>query len=377
MAGGSVSTGMFVAVFLAAVSVSAIATPLAIPAGYALGRGGQPPGGRRSHKGNIVRMGGLGLFPAFLVAALIPVLLRLPRQDPLELVRLRAVLLGMGVVWGCGLLDDRYNLPAWVQFVAMVGASLVAVSGRVFVEVFNEPFGGAQVWVGWYVMLPLSLLWISGMTATVNWLDGLDGLATGVTAIASTVLFIHMLRLGQTSVALLPLALVGVCIGFLPFNVSPARIFLGGGAYVLGYALGTLSIVAGAKVASALLVLWLPILDLMWQVYCRWRRGQSVAMGDRGHLHMRLQDMGWPTRRILVLYYSITALLGAVALVDLVSPAQAVGVGHCGAAHPAFALPHDPPNGQRRCVGTLTAGAIWFEGVFEVVAALLVNDYAK
>ena len=163
-----------------------------------------------------------------------------------------------------------------------------------------------------------------GMTGTVNMLDGLDGLATGVTAIAALVLFVHMLRLGQYSVSLLPLALLGCCLGFLPLQLLPRRAsFLGGGAYVLGFALATLSIVAGAKVASALLVLWVPIVDVVWQVYSRWRRGQPMALGDRGHLHFRLQDLGWPRRRIVLLYYAITALLGAVALTDLLAHAQA------------------------------------------------------
>jgi UDP-N-acetylmuramyl pentapeptide phosphotransferase/UDP-N-acetylglucosamine-1-phosphate transferase len=115
-------------------------------------------------------------------------------------------------------------------------------------------------------------------------------------------------------VALLPLALLGCCLGFLPYNFYPARIILGGGAFVLGFALGTISIVAGAKVATALLIVWMPLLDVVWQLFCRWRRGQAISLGDRGHLHFRLQDMGWPPPRIVLLYYTITAVLGSAAL---------------------------------------------------------------
>jgi UDP-N-acetylmuramyl pentapeptide phosphotransferase/UDP-N-acetylglucosamine-1-phosphate transferase len=103
-------------------------------------------------------------------------------------------------------------------------------------------------------------------------------------------------------------------VGFLPYNFFPARIFLGGGAYMLGFALGALSIVAGAKVASALLVVWVPIVDVAWQIYSRWRRRQPLGLGDRGHLHFRLQDRGWPQSRIVLLYYGVTALLGVLAL---------------------------------------------------------------
>ena len=240
----------------------------------------------------------------------------MPRNDALELTRLTGVLLGMGVVWIMGLLDDRFKFSFWPQFVGLLLASLVAIAANVFIERFNNPLTDQQVVVDWYLMVPITLVWIIGMSGTMNALDGLDGLATGVTAISALVLFIHMLRLDQYSVALLPLALMGCCVGFLFHNFYPARIFLGGGAYLLGYALSTISIVSGAKVASALLVLWLPILDVAWQGYSRWRRGQPPGLGDRGHLHFRLQDMGWPQSRIVLLYYGITLALGGIALLS-------------------------------------------------------------
>lgn len=291
----------------------ALLTPLAMRLGKRLGIVDRP-GGRRTHKGEIVRIGGLGIFPAFALAALLPVWLGVPRTDPLELTRLMGVLLGMGVVWIVGLLDDRYKLSPLAQAGGLVAAALIAIGHKVFIEIFTNPLTDIQIVVDWYLMLPISLAWLLGMTNTINMVDGLDGLATGVTAIAAVALFVHMLRLDQYSVSLLPLALAGCCLGFLLFNTSPARIFLGGGAYVLGFALGALAIVAGAKIALMLLVLWLPIVDIVWQIYSRWRRGQPIALGDRGHLHFRLQDLGWPVSRIVLLYYSITALLGAVAL---------------------------------------------------------------
>ncbi len=306
---------VFPLVLVASIAVTALLTPLAIR----LGKRWQivdRPGGRRRHQGEVVRIGGLGLFPAFLIASLLPILLAFPRTDPLEITRLFGVLLGMAVIWVVGLLDDRYKLPALPQLGGLVAAALIAIAFKVFIERFNNPFSDTEIVMEWYLMVPVSLLWLVGMTDTVNMIDGLDGLAAGVTAIAAFTLFVHMLRLGQYSVSLLPLALIGCCLGFLAFNRHPARIFLGGGAYLLGYGLATLSIIAGAKVASALLVLWLPIVDIAWQIYSRWRRGQSVALGDRGHLHLRLQDMGWSHQRIVGLYYGITATLGAIALLS-------------------------------------------------------------
>jgi UDP-GlcNAc:undecaprenyl-phosphate GlcNAc-1-phosphate transferase len=302
---------MFIMVFALSAGLTMILTPIAIRLGKRWGIV-DVPGGRRKHKGAIVRIGGLGLYPAFLVATLVS--LGVPRDDPLEMTRLAGVLLGMMMVWVLGFLDDRFDLPPWAQGLGLVLAALVAVVFKVFIELFNNPFVNGQVKLDWFLMLPLTVLWLVGMSGTLNMLDGLDGLATGVTGISSVILLIHMLRLGQYTVALLPLCLAGCCLGFLPYNFSPARAFLGGGAYLLGYALGALSIVAGAKVATALLVIWLPIVDVLWQVYSRWRSGRSVTQGDRGHLHFRLQDLGWPQSRIVLMYYSITALLGAVAL---------------------------------------------------------------
>jgi UDP-GlcNAc:undecaprenyl-phosphate GlcNAc-1-phosphate transferase len=307
----SMSPWIFVQVFLIAASGVLVLTPLAIRLGQRLNLVAIPDG-RRKHVGHIVRIGGLGFYPAFLAATIAT--LGISRNDPLELTRLAGVLLSLGIVWVMGLLDDRFEFPAWTQTLGLAIASLVAIAFKVFVERFNEPFTDQQLVVDWYLMVPITIAWLMGMSGTVNLLDGLDGLATGVVGISSLVLFIHMLRLQQYTVSLLPLALLGCCVGFLPFNFNPARIFLGGGAHVLGFALGAISIVAGAKVASALLVLWVPIIDVAWQIYCRWRSGKSPVAGDRGHLHFRLQDMGWPQRRIVLLYYAITALLGSIAL---------------------------------------------------------------
>lgn len=310
---GTTPAALFVQVFLLSSLMAALLTPVAI----SLGKRFQlvdVPGGRRKHIGRVVRIGGLGLYPAFVLGALLPVWQNVPRQDVLELTRLTGVLIGMGVVWLVGLLDDIYDLPSWGQALGLVVASGVAIAFKVFIEIFNSPIGDTQIRVDWYLMLPITLVWIAGMTGTMNVLDGIDGLAAGVTAIASAVLFLHMLRLGQHTVSLLPLALLATCLGFLPYNLQPARIFLGGGAYVLGFGLATLSIVSGAKVASALLVLWVPLLDVGWQVYSRWRRGQPIGLGDRGHLHFRLHDLGWPMRRVVWLYYVISGILGAVAL---------------------------------------------------------------
>jgi UDP-GlcNAc:undecaprenyl-phosphate GlcNAc-1-phosphate transferase len=142
----------------------------------------------------------------------------------------------------------------------------------------------------------------------------MDGLAAGVGAIVSAVLTIHMLREGQHSVALLPLALLGAALGFLPYNFSPARVFLGSGSLVLGYLIATLGIAAGAKLALLLLVLSIPIVDVAWLMISRLRAGQSIGQADRRHLHYRLLDLGLSQRQVVLLYYAYCLVLGAAAL---------------------------------------------------------------
>ncbi len=308
----------FALVFAASFLVSLALTPLAGRLGLRLGIA-DVPGGRRKHVGRVSRLGGVALFAAFmtgiLVMHLLPEGVRPATNDPNEATRLLGVLLGSVFVFAAGIWDDARELPSWPQFVVQAAAAGIAMLFLIFIEVVNNPLTNRQIWFPWYITVPLTLFWIMGAMNTVNFLDGLDGLAAGVTAIAALVLTVHMVREGQHSVALLPLALLGSTLGFLPYNFHPARVFMGsGGSYFLGFALGTLSIVAGGKVATLLLVLGIPIMDVAWQMVSRIRRGQPIGQGDRGHLHFRLADMGWSQRRIVLAYYAFCALFGGMAL---------------------------------------------------------------
>ncbi len=164
-----------------------------------------------------------------------------------------------------------------------------------------------MVWV-------LTIFWFMGMINTVNWLDGLDGLAGGVAAIICLVLALHMIREGQFSVALLPVALLGAALGFLPHNLR-GRVFMGSsGSYFLGWALAALGIIAGAKVATVLLVMGLPILDVAWLILYRWRHGSAPSQNGRDHLHYRLADLGFSERQIAIGYYVFCLGFGLLAL---------------------------------------------------------------
>jgi UDP-GlcNAc:undecaprenyl-phosphate GlcNAc-1-phosphate transferase len=236
-----------------------------------------------------------------------------------DYLRLAGLLIGGLAAFILGLVDDRFDLSPGIQLLCQLAISLIALATLLWLERFTLPiFGyvalGDYAWGPW-VYVPLTILWMMGMMNTVNWLDGLDGLAAGVGAILCLVLAIHMHRVGQPGVALLPLALLGALLGFLPFNVAPARVFLGGGALFLGYALGGLGLIAGGRVATVLLVMGLPIVDVAWQIFDRVRSRRPPVQGDRGHLHFRLLDLGLSQRAIVLLYWGLCALFGALALI--------------------------------------------------------------
>ncbi len=304
----------FLVVFVGAFGLALALTPLARWLGQRFGFVAAP-GGRRRHAGTKSRLGGVALFVAFVVAAVLAQFLPVERQDPKELTRLAGLLLGGTFIFLVGIYDDKKELSPAPLLTAQFIASLIAICFLIFIEVINNPLTNRQIWFPWYVTLPLTLFWLMGMMNTVNWLDGLDGLATGVAAILSAVLAIHMLREGQHSVALLPLALLGATLGFLPYNFHPASVFMGSsGSFFLGFAVGALGIMAGAKMATVLLVMSIPILDVAWLIFQRWRRGRSPLVGDRSHLHFRLLDLGLSQRQIVLLYYLLCSSFGLLAL---------------------------------------------------------------
>ncbi|MBI5879186.1 MAG: undecaprenyl/decaprenyl-phosphate alpha-N-acetylglucosaminyl 1-phosphate transferase [Chloroflexi bacterium] len=301
-------------VFALAALVTFAVTPLLIRLAPRIGAVDRPRS-RHQHRAPTAKLGGLALAAGFGVAVAASFFLPVRRDDPQEIVRLAGLALAALVVLALGLLDDMRELPAWPQFAAQVVAAVIVIAFRVRIDDLTTPFGAATVLPEWLAVL-FTLFWVVGMMNTVNFLDGLDGLAAGVVGIACVVLFLHTRSLGQESVALLPLALVGAIVGFLPFNFSPARIFLGSaGALFLGLSLGSLSIIGGAKLATALLVLGIPILDTAWQIARRVRDGRAPYHGDRGHLHFRLVDRGIGSRRVVLALYMLTAVFGGMALV--------------------------------------------------------------
>jgi UDP-GlcNAc:undecaprenyl-phosphate GlcNAc-1-phosphate transferase len=307
----------FVVVFSVAFGLSFVLTPAARQLGVRWGIVDKPRD-RHRHARVTSKFGGMAMYVAFTVAVIVAQFLPVVRTDDKELVRLAGLLIGGVFLFVFGILDDKYEFSALPQYLAQLLAAAVAVLFLIFIEGFNNPLTGKPTpeWP-YAVTVALTLFWLGFMMNTVNWLDGLDGLAAGVCAVAALMMFIHAaFRLDQASVSLLPLALFGAALGFLPFNFPPARIFMGSnGALFLGYTIGTLGIIGGAKMATVLLVMGLPLLDVVWQIVRRVSVGKNPAIGDRGHVHYRLLDLGLSPRQIVVGYYVFCTLFGAIALV--------------------------------------------------------------
>ncbi len=309
----------FVIVFNAALASALLVVPLARFLSFRFGIT-TVPGGRRQEPIAMPKLGGLAILVGFMAGLLIAQLLPIERGDAKEFLRLNGLILGGLVIWLLGVIDDLFDLNYMQIFLGQAAASAIAIAFQIFIEFFNNPFTGAQTdpWSP-VVTVALTMFWLVLMMNTVNLLDGSDGLAAGVALIACAVLFLNSaLRQSppQTSVSLLPLSLMGALLGFLVYNFYPARVYMGGSAWFLGYILGALSIIGGAKMATILLVMGLPLMDLGWQMVNRLRHGNNPFRGDRGHLHFRLLDSGmFSPRQIALAYYAVCAFFGFVTLV--------------------------------------------------------------
>jgi UDP-GlcNAc:undecaprenyl-phosphate GlcNAc-1-phosphate transferase len=296
--------------FLVAFVVCVLAVPIAIRLSHRYGVIAEP-GGRHAHASPTPVLGGLAMYVGFAVALLV----FLHDYDATL-----AVLVVSGLAMGLLIIDDRKAMNPWVKLGIQVFLALLFAAVFGFqVTYFGLP-GEHIVHLG-LLAAPISVFWLVGMQNTVNFLDGADGLAAGVIFIVAIVLMLAAGELGQLDVVQLSAALAGTCAGFLIFNFSPARIFMGdSGAHFLGIALGMISILGVAKVAVAFalaapaLALAVPIADTAWAIFRRRMQRTSVASPDLLHLHHRLQTFGLDARQTCYVFYAATALLGALGL---------------------------------------------------------------
>jgi UDP-GlcNAc:undecaprenyl-phosphate GlcNAc-1-phosphate transferase len=262
------------------------------------------------------RTGGYAVFLAFWLAILVSFLL--PSSEELRLpadnLRLLGVLLGSLVLLPLAMVDDARRLGPWPQILGQTVAAVIPMGFGLRMDEVATPFG--IVAIPDALAGPLAVLWVVAMINAINLLDTMDGLASGVAALASGVLFLRSAWFGQASIAVLPAALCGACLGFLTRNWHPSRIILGSsGALFIGYALGVITVIGGVKIGTAFLVLAVPILDVAWVAYRRLSQGRSpVRGGDAEHLPHRLRILGMSDRRIVLSLYGVCGLIGAAVL---------------------------------------------------------------
>lgn len=299
--------------FILALAISFACTPAVRMLAIKIKAVDVPKDNRRMHKVPIPRMGGLAIFAGFLVSVLFFV--------PLG-TEFRSILIGALILVVLGIIDDIMALKPKTKFAGQIIAALIPALSGVSIHGIVNPFVPGQYSTLGIFSIPLTVIWIVGITNAVNFIDGLDGLACGVSAIATVTMFIIAVLFGETYIALMMAALAGACLGFLPYNMNPAKIFMGDtGSMFLGYILATVSIqglfkfYAVISFAVPFILLGLPIFDTGFAIVRRLLKGQSPLQADRGHVHHRLIDLGFDQKQSVAILYAFSALMGLTAVI--------------------------------------------------------------
>lgn len=296
--------------FLLAALISYILTPYIKTLAFKIGAIDKPDN-RKVHKKIMPRLGGLAIYIAFMLGVV----------ASLELTwDIVGILVGATVIVAVGVLDDKYQLPAKVKLVGQIVAACVLVAFDIRIEWLNNPFGG-YFYVDYWLSVPMTIFWVVSFTNVVNLIDGLDGLAAGVSAIASVTVILVAVQQGYYHIAIMTAALAGGIIGFIRYNFNPATIFMGDtGSMFIGYLLAAISVYGSVKTAATIalivpaIALGLPIMDTAFAIMRRYTNGRPIFQPDKGHLHHRLLAMGMNQKQAVLLMYAITAVLGIAAV---------------------------------------------------------------
>jgi len=306
--------------FAAALVASGLA-PIMRRMGFAVGAVDRP-GHRKVHAADVSRLGGVAVWGA--VAAVVALAAAMGVLDGADFARVRVMwvplALGAALLALVGVVDDVRGLHARTKLAAQFLASALVVSGGCVIREATNPISGASFALGAFA-IPVTVLWVVGVTNALNLIDGLDGLAAGVGLIVAGTLCLISLSVGRVDVAMLSGTLAGALVGFLYFNFNPATIFLGdSGSLFLGYVLAVLSLEAAHKGATAVLVtapilaLGLPIMDTVLAVGRRLLVSASIMQADRDHIHHRLMALGLSHRRAVLVLYVACLLLNVAAI---------------------------------------------------------------
>lgn len=277
---------------------------------------------RKIHHRKVPLGGGVAVFTGFFIVTLALYLTGVLGKE-LRLVQLSALFIGGLILVVGGILDDKFNLRPRYQIIFPVLAALVIVIFKIGPAAVTNPWGGVinleSLNLANFISLAdvLVFVWLMGMMFTTKFLDGLDGLVSGVVGIGAVMVGFLSLqdKWLQPEVALLAFVFAGVMLGFLMWNFYPAKIFLGeGGSLFTGFILGSLAIISGGKIATTLLVIGVPMLDVARVVIMRLKNGRPFYKGDNEHLHFRLLQSGLTQKQTVWLFYIISFLFGITTL---------------------------------------------------------------
>jgi UDP-N-acetylmuramyl pentapeptide phosphotransferase/UDP-N-acetylglucosamine-1-phosphate transferase len=313
-----------ISLFFLTSALSGLLVWKSIPIGHQLGILNRPSA-RGISTSTVPRIGGIPVLVAFLFGIAASFSFDVIRF-PSEVERVALLCAGGTIVAVLMAADDAAGLSARSKLVIQLGIAALIVLPRlrgplhgITIDQFNIPVMG-QVSLPLTVAIPFTILWFVGMMNTLNWADGVDGLAGSITLVAASIMFLHTYFWPrgdpQFTISILPLVLAATMIGFLPFNWHPARIMLGdSGSNFLGFMLAGISIIGGAKLATALLVLGLPVLDVALVIAQRGINRKPIASGDMSHLHHRLIRRGWSESQVVLVVSCVSMGFGLLALV--------------------------------------------------------------
>lgn len=304
----------YLLVFLSAFILTAILTYFYIYLAKKFNFVDDPQGNpRKIHLQPIPLGGGLAIFLAGLILVLILSQQGFLLDNKIAPQTLLALVVASFVLFISGFIDDKFSLKPWQSLVGPIIAIAIIMLAGLHISYVTNPAGGIlnidKIWFG-YLGLILTFLWLLGMTYTTKLLDGIDGLASSICLVASLMIFIVSLTwdVKYSTTSFLSLVLAGACLGFLVWNWHPAKVFLGeGGSTFLGFSLGVLAIISGSKIATALLVMGAPIIDVVLVIWSRLRQKKSIWQGDNEHLHFKLRRAGLSQAQI-VLFLSLLSL---------------------------------------------------------------------
>jgi UDP-GlcNAc:undecaprenyl-phosphate GlcNAc-1-phosphate transferase len=306
----------FIAILSALISF--VSTPIVRILAVKFGVVDIPKDNRRVHKKPIPKLGGLAIYVSFVIMVIV-------KSGSLNKAEM-GILIGATIIVIGGVIDDKYNIKPWQKLSFQVAAAFVLIGTNTMISLITNPVSDTNLFISInpIIAVPLTLIWVIGITNAFNLIDGLDGLSAGLGFIACVTMTAasYLSGKGEFEIIALTIILAAAILGFLPYNFNPASIFMGDtGAQLIGFLLAAISMKGAIKSASAIvlavpiLALGLPIYDTIFAIIRRKVNGRSIAEADKGHLHHRLLNMGLSQRQVVIIMYLINAVLGMIAII--------------------------------------------------------------